>query len=91
MQRMNDPLPGCPQCGVDEVKKRVSVTSFVLKGGGWYSDHYGLKKTSAPSEGGSSGGASTPATPSAAPAATSSAPAAPAGGGSGSSGSSGST
>lgn len=51
MQRMNDPMPVCPSCAAEEVRKKVSVTSFVLKGGGWYSDHYGLK--SKPAEGGS--------------------------------------
>ena len=36
--------PPCDECGAVDVKKRVSASAFVLKGGGWYKDHYGLKK-----------------------------------------------
>jgi putative FmdB family regulatory protein len=40
----DDPIKDCPECeDVGTVKKLVSRTSFVLKGGGWYKDHYGLK------------------------------------------------
>ena len=47
----DDPITDCPECGdKGGVKKLVSRTSFVLKGGGWYKDHYGLKS------GGSGGG-----------------------------------
>ncbi len=35
----DDPLSACPDCG-GEVKKLVSMSSFHLKGGGWYSDGY---------------------------------------------------
>jgi len=35
----DDPLTECPECG-GEVKKLVSMSSFHLKGGGWYSDGY---------------------------------------------------
>lgn len=39
-QRMTDePLRECPDCR-GAVKKLVSVSSFQLKGGGWYSDGY---------------------------------------------------
>ena len=39
-QRMiDDPLKTCPDCQ-SEVKKLVSVSSFQLKGGGWYADGY---------------------------------------------------
>ncbi|CAK8717919.1 hypothetical protein KKHLCK_07080 [Candidatus Electrothrix laxa] len=39
-QGMNDsPLTACSVCG-GEVKKIVSMSSFHLKGGGWYSDGY---------------------------------------------------
>ena len=45
MQRMSDdPVTVCPTCGEQHVKKLVSMTSFVLKGEGWYKDHYGLKQ-----------------------------------------------
>jgi len=35
----DDPLSTCPECGGD-VKKLVSMSSFQLKGSGWYSDGY---------------------------------------------------
>lgn len=39
-QRMSDgPLKECPECK-GEVKKLVSASSFMLKGGGWYADGY---------------------------------------------------
>lgn len=39
-QRMSDaPLKSCPDCE-GEVRKLVSVSSFQLKGGGWYPDGY---------------------------------------------------
>jgi len=39
-QRMtDDPLTVCPECG-GEVKKLISMSSFQLKGGGWYADGY---------------------------------------------------
>jgi putative FmdB family regulatory protein len=43
MVKMNAPTPECPQCGGAEVKKLVSASGFILQGGGWYKDHYGLK------------------------------------------------
>jgi putative FmdB family regulatory protein len=42
-QRMTeDPLTTCPDCS-GAVKKLVSVSSFQLKGGGWYTDGYTSK------------------------------------------------
>lgn len=39
-QRMADaPLTDCPECE-GSVKKVVSMSSFQLKGGGWYADGY---------------------------------------------------
>lgn len=59
MVKLSDPLPACPSCGAGEVNKLISQSAFHLKGGGWYSDHYGLKKSgSSSSDGGSSGGSS---------------------------------
>lgn len=46
LQKISAPSPSCPECGLDEVVKKVSASSFVLKGSGWYKDHYGLKKGS---------------------------------------------
>jgi putative FmdB family regulatory protein len=46
LQKVNDPAPavcdGCNTAG--PLVKIVSRTSFVLKGGGWYSDLYGSTK-----------------------------------------------
>ena len=43
MQKISDPAPTkCESCGAEgAMQKLVSRTSFVLKGGGWYSDLYG--------------------------------------------------
>jgi len=36
-----DPLTECPNCGSDQAKRFISSSStFILKGGGWYSDGY---------------------------------------------------
>lgn len=72
-QKMSDPAPSaCPSCSAAEVRKLISATNFVLKGGGWYKDHYGLKSDSdAKSE-------SAPAKSESAPAKAEAAPAAPA-------------
>ena len=44
LQKISDePIRVCPNCSEQHLKKLVSQTSFVLKGGGWYKDHYGLK------------------------------------------------
>jgi len=51
LQKMSDdPISLCPGCGADNVKKQISQTAFVLKGGGWYKDHYGLKSGAGGSE-----------------------------------------
>lgn len=45
-QKMSDkPLKKCPKCG-GKVKKLISSTSFVLKGGGWYASDYARQDTS---------------------------------------------
>jgi putative FmdB family regulatory protein len=37
MQKMSDPAPSeCPHCKAKEVSKKMSMTSFALKGNGWY-------------------------------------------------------
>src|SRR4029434_3030182 len=44
LQKISDePIRVCPNCEQTHVGKLVSQTSCVLKGGGWYKDHYGLK------------------------------------------------
>lgn len=46
LQKVSDPAPeACPQCGAEgTLSKVVSRSSFVLKGGGWYSDLYSSTK-----------------------------------------------
>ncbi len=40
-QRITDaPLKTCPSCRSRKLRRLISRTSFVLKGGGWYSDLY---------------------------------------------------
>ena len=46
------PIRDCPACGGDKVGKKIGRSSFSLKGGGWYSDHYGLKSTGSGSDSG---------------------------------------
>lgn len=54
LQRMSDdPIKVCPECSSEGVKKLISRTSFVLKGGGWYKDHYGLKSAASSGSSGS--------------------------------------
>lgn len=45
LQKSDDPPPHCASCAIDrglsrEMKKQVSRSSFVLKGGGWASTGY---------------------------------------------------
>lgn len=56
MVKMNAAPPVCPSCAASDVKKLVSTSSFVLKGGGWYKDHYGLKSGGGGDSSSSSGG-----------------------------------
>jgi putative FmdB family regulatory protein len=39
-----DPIKTCPRCRSRKVKRLISQTSFVLKGGGWYADLYASKR-----------------------------------------------
>ena len=44
VQRMTDePLKRCTQCR-SKVQRLISASSFILKGGGWYSDGYSSSK-----------------------------------------------
>lgn len=59
-QRITDePVKTCPKCRSRRVKKLISLTSFVLKGDGWYSDLYssstGKKKDDEPKSDGGGG------------------------------------
>jgi putative FmdB family regulatory protein len=49
MQKFSDaPIKACPACG-GKVKKKMSNTSFHLKGSGWYMTDYAKKSSSNPS------------------------------------------
>lgn len=55
------PLKKCPKCGKPQARRLVSGgAGFLLKGGGWYADGYGSKKSTgkAGRDSGSSGGES---------------------------------
>ena len=39
-----DPVKTCPSCKAKKVRRLISRTAFVLKGGGWYSDLYSSSK-----------------------------------------------
>lgn len=60
LQKFDDPpVTECPKCAASSVIKLVSAASFVLKGSGWYRDHYGLKSEGGgESKGGGEGGES---------------------------------
>lgn len=64
-----DPVKVCPECRAKKVRRLISRTAFVLKGGGWYSDLYSSAK---------SGGDSSEKSESSAPAAASETSAKPA-------------
>lgn len=41
IRKVSDPaVRKCPECGRLKVKRKVSLTSFQLKGEGWYKDGY---------------------------------------------------
>jgi putative FmdB family regulatory protein len=45
-QRITDePIRSCPHCRARKVRRLISQTSFVLKGGGWYSDLYASSRS----------------------------------------------
>jgi len=60
-QRMTeDSLTTCPECS-GPVKKLMSMSSFQLKGGGWYADGYSSASCNSSGSTGSSGPAATDA------------------------------
>ena len=61
----DDPIRDCPSCKAGNVRKRISQTSFVLQGSGWYKDHYGLKSASSASSAESKPAAATESKPAA--------------------------
>lgn len=49
----SDPAPPCPTCE-GAVEKKISLSAFHLKGGGWYSDAYSGKDNLSPGSSSSS-------------------------------------
>ena len=47
IQKVDDePVEECPHCHEHSLKKKPSLNSFHLKGGGWYKDGYGSSNQS---------------------------------------------
>lgn len=64
IQKLSDaPLTQCPECGKDQLQKKISTPGFRLKGGGWYETDFktGNKKNLA-SDSGASASTSTSST-----------------------------
>ncbi len=57
----DDPIKTCPSCRSRKVKRLISRTSFVLKGGGWYSDLYSGPDSKKPKDAGAASETSKPA------------------------------
>ena len=46
VQKFSEPsLEECPDCGKNSSQRQVSMSSFHLKGGGWYKDGYSNNKS----------------------------------------------
>ncbi len=41
---IEDPIKKCPMCGKKKARRLITNGNFILKGGGWYADGYGLRK-----------------------------------------------
>jgi putative FmdB family regulatory protein len=49
---VEDPVRKCPKCHANKAKRQISTgAGFILKGGGWYADGYGSKKSSSSESG----------------------------------------
>jgi putative FmdB family regulatory protein len=58
-----DPLTECPECQQSTAKRLISGgQGFILKGGGWYADGYGSKKSGSSETSSASNVASSPST-----------------------------
>ena len=57
-----EPLTTCPSCS-GPLKKIISMSSFKLKGGGWYADGYSNSAPSCPAKSASSSSDSKPSCP----------------------------
>ena len=71
LQKLSDaPLSLCPQCGKEELRRKISAAGFRLKGGGWYETDFKKdgKKNLAGDTGGSSDASSSSSSSSSTPA-----------------------
>ena len=57
-----EPIKKCPACGKLKARRMISGGNFILKGGGWYADAYGLKPGKSSSAGESSSSSTSPST-----------------------------
>jgi putative FmdB family regulatory protein len=48
LMKMDDPLPYCPTCRTP-MDRKVSRSSFALRGDGWAKDNYGIRRPSSKS------------------------------------------
>lgn len=46
---VEDPIKKCTLCGKPQARRQIVSGNFILKGGGWYSDGYGNKKSTSTS------------------------------------------
>lgn len=46
IQKVNADAPPCPACGSTDAERKVSLSSFHLKGNGWYTTDYRSKSGS---------------------------------------------
>lgn len=75
LQKVGATPPPCPSCTSENVSKKMSRTSFVLKGKGWYKDGYtgaSNRAEKAASKTKETSGASSPSKESSSPSSTSS-------------------
>lgn len=57
VQKFSDKeLTDCPNCGQSELKRLMSMSSFSLRGGGWYADGYGGAKDEGKTDAGTESG-----------------------------------
>ena len=71
-----DPMTTCPSCS-GSLKKLISMSSFQLKGGGWYADGYSNASSCTKSSSGETATSSTTASSDSSPAASDSKPTCP--------------
>lgn len=70
--KVGAPAPPCPECEGTDVAKKVSLSAFHLKGGGWYAEAYAGKDNKKP---GAASAEPTPSPAAAVPAAAAATPA----------------